>query len=187
VTSVRNDYIVYQYTIGANGALTPMTPASVPAGSGPRQITLHPSGSYAYVACYDLGTISQYTIDPNSGGLTPMAPITAGLQPFTITVHPSGQYAYVPNSNGNNVSQFTVDPNSGALTPMSTATVVAGLSPVALAVDPSGKYAYVTNGDKAISPNTPSVSMGHSPPCPTRSRRVGPLVHHHPRRIASMP
>jgi len=42
VTTLRNDYLVYQYTIGADGALTPMTPASVPAGSGPRQITLHP-------------------------------------------------------------------------------------------------------------------------------------------------
>jgi 6-phosphogluconolactonase (cycloisomerase 2 family) len=147
VTTLRNDYVVYQYTIGAGGALVAMTPASVQAGSGPRQITIHPSGNYAYVACFDYGTIYQYTIDPNSGALTPMSPIsvTVGPQPFNITVHPSGKYAYVPNWNGNDVSQFNIDANSGALTAMSTATVPAGLSPLTIAVDPTGKYAYVTN------------------------------------------
>jgi DNA-binding beta-propeller fold protein YncE len=97
------------------------------------------------VACFDYGTISQYTIDPITGALTPMGSVTAGLQPFTITVHPSGKYAYVPNWNGNNVSQFAIDPNSGALTAMSAATVATGTGPLTLAVDPSGQYAYVTN------------------------------------------
>ena len=145
MTTLGNDYIVYKYKIGANGALQPMTPDSVPAGSGPRQITIHPSGKYAYVACFDSGTISEYTIDPNTGALTPMGSVKAGPQPFTITVDPSGKYAYMPNWNGNNISQYTIDQNSGALTAMSIATVATGTAPLTLAVDPSGKYAYVTN------------------------------------------
>ncbi len=172
VTTLRNDYVVYQYTVGANGALVAMNPASVEAGSSPRQITIHPSGKYAYVACFDYGNIYQYTIDSNSGALSPMSPaaVNAGLQPFNITVHPSGKYAYVPNWNSNDVSQFNIDANSGALSAMSRATVPAGLSPLTIAVDSTGKYAYVTNsgggnisqysigGDGSLTamPNTPA-------------------------------
>src|SRR5438445_416189 len=45
-----NDYIVSQYTIGADGALTPMAAATVAAGTCPTSVTADPSGKYAYVA-----------------------------------------------------------------------------------------------------------------------------------------
>jgi 6-phosphogluconolactonase (cycloisomerase 2 family) len=171
VTTLRNDYVVYQFTIGANGALAAMTPASVPAGSSPRQITIHPSGKYAYVACFDYGNIFQYTIDPSSGALSPMSPasVDTGPQPFNVTVHPSGKYAYAPNWNGNDVSQFDIDPTSGALTAMSAPTVPTGLSPMTIAIDPTGKYAYVTNSGQgnisqyAIGSDGSLVAMPHTP------------------------
>jgi len=40
---------ISQYTIGPNGALTSMTPATVPAGSEPISIAIAPSAKYAYV------------------------------------------------------------------------------------------------------------------------------------------
>ena len=41
---------VSQYTIGSNGALTPMSTATVAAGTGPLSVSVDPSGRYAYAA-----------------------------------------------------------------------------------------------------------------------------------------
>src|ERR1700738_5325697 len=46
---------VSQYAIGSGGLLSPMTPATVPAGSDPRAIALSPSGKSAYVTNFNAG------------------------------------------------------------------------------------------------------------------------------------
>ena len=51
---------VSQYTIGADGSLTPMANPSANSPSSPRIFTVDPTGSYAYAA-YASG-VSQYTI-----------------------------------------------------------------------------------------------------------------------------
>ncbi|MDA8089176.1 MAG: hypothetical protein M0Z61_02975, partial [Nitrospiraceae bacterium] len=82
---------VSQYRIGAGGALTPMTPATVAAGSGPYSVTVDPSGKYAYVTNAGGDAVSQYTIGAG-GALTPMTPPTAaaGTTPsFIITRSPA--------------------------------------------------------------------------------------------------
>src|SRR5438445_282636 len=66
-----------QYTIGADGALTPTATATVAAGTNPISVTVDPSGKYAYVANNASANVSQYTIGAD-GALTPMAPHTAG-------------------------------------------------------------------------------------------------------------
>ena len=66
---------VTQYTIGTDGALTPMTSPKVRTGDGPCSVTVDPSGSYAYVANVLSDTVSQYTIGTD-GALTPMTPAT---------------------------------------------------------------------------------------------------------------
>ena len=119
---------VSQYTIGSNGALTPMSPATVASGRGPWAITVAPSGKYAYVTNDADFNISQYTIGAN-GALTPMTPptIATGTDPTSVTVDPTGKYAYVANLGGN-VWQCTIGAN-GALTPMTPATIAAGMAP----------------------------------------------------------
>jgi DNA-binding beta-propeller fold protein YncE len=71
--------------IGTGGALTPMTPAAVGAGSSPVSVTVDPSGNYAYVANTDGNTVSQYTIGTD-GALTAMTPATvgAGYSPYSV-------------------------------------------------------------------------------------------------------
>lgn len=108
----------------------------------------------AYVVNYGDGTISQYTINPTTGALTPKSPATvpsiAGNTvslPTSIVVDPTGKYAYVANSGGYVISQFTIGPG-GVLQRMNPATVQsgsAGSGPTSIAVDPSGRYAYVAN------------------------------------------
>jgi 6-phosphogluconolactonase (cycloisomerase 2 family) len=83
---------VSQYTIAANGALTPMNPATVAAGLGASSVTVDPTNQFVYVtnrgsATTPGSTLSQYVIGP-SGSLTPLSPatVTAGTQPAGVVV-----------------------------------------------------------------------------------------------------
>ena len=81
---------VSQYTIGASGALTAMTPAMVTAGMIPYAVTVDPTSKYAYVTDFAAGGISQYTIGA-TGALTPMtttAGVSAGTSPVSIATTP---------------------------------------------------------------------------------------------------
>ena len=166
---------ISQYTIGATGALTPMSPATVAAGTNPSSVAVDPSGKYAYVTNSGNNNVSQYTIGA-TGALAPMSPATvaAGTSPSSVKVAPSGKYAYV-TSDDNNVSQYTISAN-GALAPMTPATVAAGTLPRFVAVDPLGKCAYVANvssgsvsqftigANGALAPMSPAtVAAGTSP------------------------
>jgi 6-phosphogluconolactonase len=136
---------ISQYTVGTDGTLTAMTPATVASGSEPNSVIVDPSGKYAYVANSNDNTVSQYTIG-TGGALTPLLPATvaAGARPFSVTVDPSSRYAYVANANDGTISQYTIGAGGG-LTPMTPATVNAGAGASSVTIDPTGIYAYVTN------------------------------------------
>jgi 6-phosphogluconolactonase len=70
------DHTISQYTIGPNGVLTPMNPATVGAGNGPSSVAVDPLHKYAYVTNSTGNTISQFNIGTN-GALTPTSPATA--------------------------------------------------------------------------------------------------------------
>ena len=75
---------VYQFTIGADGSLAPMTPSIVTTGTFPRSVTVDPSGRYAYVANFGSANVSQYTIGAD-GSLTAItAAIVAGTNPTFV-------------------------------------------------------------------------------------------------------
>jgi len=147
------------------GVLTPTTPPTVATGWSPLSITVHPSGSFAYAANQDDGTISMHTVDRMSGVLTPTTPATVatGESPFGLTVAPSGKFAYAPNtySENNSVSEYTVDANTGVLTATPTIIAIAGNQPTAVAIDPTSRFAYVTNRlDGTVSMFTINQSTG---------------------------
>ena len=123
--AARNVYVtnqgsnsVSQYAIGAGGFLSVLGP--VPAGGDdPRSIALSPDGKSAYVTNFFGNTISQYDIDPVSGGLSPKSPATvaAGFRPDSIVVTPDGRSAYVVNVLDDSISLYDIDPVNGALSP----------------------------------------------------------------------
>jgi uncharacterized repeat protein (TIGR02543 family) len=139
---------ISQYIIEADGALTPMTPATVAAGTFPVSVTADPSGKYAYAANSNGSNISQYTINLN-GTLTALTPATiaAGTNPCSISIDPTGNYAYVTNAGSSTVSQYTINATNGTLTAMTPATVAAGVNPISIKVDFSGTYAYTANAE----------------------------------------
>jgi 6-phosphogluconolactonase (cycloisomerase 2 family) len=165
---------ISQYTIGAGGTLSPMTPAVVDENYGPSDIAVHPSGKYAYaITYYSQGAahgasiaMSQYTIGAD-GTLTPMStPAVAitGSNPQFIAIHPTGQFLYVSDGSGV-VDQFTIASATGALSAMTPATVpfpfsLSGHTAFAITVHPSGKYAYVTDYYGGIAEYTIDASSG---------------------------
>lgn len=154
--------VVSQYAIGANGTLTPLSPATVPAGHGPGDIAIDPTGKYAYAANYG-GTVSQYTIG-DDGRLSSMdkPEVRAGEWATSVTVDPTGRYAYVANFTSNDVSQYIIG-NDGSLTPMQPPSVAAGGTPTSVTVDSAGKHAYVSNRAGTITEYTVSANGSLKP------------------------
>ncbi len=145
---------VFQYAIGAGSLLSPLTPATVATGTEPLAIAVTPDGKSAYVTNrggappFGRGrTVSQYSINPVTGALSPKVPATVatGTSPTRVAITPDGKSAYVVNEDDNTVSEFNIDPSSGALSPKAPATVAAGGLPFDVAVTPDGKSAYVTD------------------------------------------
>ena len=139
---------VAQFTIGADGSLTPMsTPKFFTSGPLPGGSAVHPSGKW-YYATQGWSSVSQNNINAD-GSLTSMTPptVAAGAYPDAIAIDPLGKWAYVVNGDANTVSQYTINQTTGALTPMSTPTVATGHNAFEIKIVSisSGVYAYVTN------------------------------------------
>src|SRR5258708_2167644 len=142
VTTYGNNTVL-AYSIGSNGALTPVPGSPVATGNLPQSVTVDPSGRFAYVANWYDNNGSAYSIGSN-GALTPVSgsPFAAVSGSISVTVDPTGRFAYVANYNNNTVSTYSIGSN-GALTPLSGSPVATGAGPHSVKVDPSGRFAYV--------------------------------------------
>jgi DNA-binding beta-propeller fold protein YncE len=147
---------VSAYEIGAGGLLSPLTPATVPAGLGAIGVAASPDGRSLYVANFggEASTISQYDINPLTGGLSPKAPATvAASGVWQLAVSPDGRSVYVTDITDSRVLQFTVNQATGTLsvkTPPSVGAGPAGGIPFGVAVAPNGKSAYVTTFSSGV-------------------------------------
>ena len=141
----------------SNGALTPLSDSPFPTGTTdavPVSVTVDPTGQFVYVAnsAVTNGSISAFTIDPGSGGLTAVAksPFADGDNPVSVAVEASGRFALVtngdavPNSGGQyEMSSFAINATTGALTPGNYSRDL-GAGTYALATDPLGQFLYTT-------------------------------------------
>jgi 6-phosphogluconolactonase (cycloisomerase 2 family) len=146
VANSKHDEISQYSTSSSDlGALAPLAPAMVPAGSFPYGIAIDPQGTSVYAADVNGNEVSQYTINPITGRLTPKSPATvaAGRGSVEVAVTPNGKSAYVVDHNA--VSQYSINPTTGNLIPKSPATVAAGRQSEAIAISPNDKYVYVAN------------------------------------------
>lgn len=132
-----------QYSIAANGALVPLTPAAVATGPTPESVTVDPTHHYVYVTNLTDDTVSQYIIQAN-GTLMANNPATvaAGHGPRALAVSTAG-FAYVVNGTDQTVSLYTVG-HTGLLEPSATAPVATGITPWNITLAPNGKFAYVS-------------------------------------------
>ncbi|MGO9959618.1 MAG: hypothetical protein ACLP50_27180 [Solirubrobacteraceae bacterium] len=141
------------------GALTPLTPATVPGGSFPQWITVSPQGNSVYVVdagpdAAPIREVSPYSINPLTGDLTPVAPATVAIagDPLLVTVSPDSRYAYVVTSPSSGtvspshtgkpprtsaaVARYGINPTTGKIKPLFPATVPTPSGAFSLAVTP---------------------------------------------------
>src|SRR5271155_4641863 len=156
-TANSDDNSVSMFTINTgSGLLTSLSPSEtvVPplfssrsSFSDPTSVTVSPSGQFLYVSDAGNGSISTFSINSQTGALTPTNPagVIAGPYPWQVTFDPEGKFAYVPDEDTGNVYMYTVDATTGTLTPNPAVLVPAGNQPSYMAVHPSGKFAYVVN------------------------------------------
>jgi 6-phosphogluconolactonase (cycloisomerase 2 family) len=144
---------VSQFSIGADGSLTPLNPATINAGNGPNGIAANPAAPFVYVVNYYSFDVYEYSI--GVGGLLTalgIVPAAPNGNAASIALNPAGTYAYVANytqaGSVGSVSQYSVGAVApGALLPLSPATVPTGSQPNDIVVDPSGRFVYVANSD----------------------------------------
>ena len=80
---------VSAYSVGANGALTPVAGSLFAAGSGPESVAVDLLGRFVYVANTGSNNVSAYSVGAN-GALTPVAgsPFAAGIEPISVALSP---------------------------------------------------------------------------------------------------
>jgi 6-phosphogluconolactonase (cycloisomerase 2 family) len=166
---------ISQYNVGAEGALTAKDPATVPAGTRPSGIVVSGDGASAYVTNQVAsGTVSQFSVDAESGELTAQAQptVAAGTQPRGISI--AGDHVYVANGGSNSISQYAVG-GGGALSQLAPA-IATVRSPFGLTLSPDGDSVYVagfTDGvvgqydvgaDGALAPKSPATVTANASP-----------------------
>jgi 6-phosphogluconolactonase len=141
-----NSNNVWGYSLGADGALTPVSGSPFAAGKDPASVAVDPTAKFAYVVNEDIpGSVSAYSIGAN-GALTPVpgSPFAAGNEPESVAVDPRAKFVYVANEQDNTVSAYKIGAN-GALTAISGSPFAAGPGSDSVVIDPTGKFAYVAN------------------------------------------
>jgi len=146
--------LIYRFDPGT-GSLTAANPAfaSVAAGAGPRHLSIHPSGRFAYVINELHLTVTAFGRDQASGALQELQTIStlpAGQQPqdgfstAEVLVHPSGRFLYGSNRGHDSIAVFEIDQATGRLTHVQNEPTQ-GNMPRGFGIDPTGAFLLAGN------------------------------------------
>ncbi len=144
--------MIYQFNAGT-GELTPNTPpsANLKPGAGPRHLTFHPKGKFAYVINELNSTITAFTFDKTKGSLQELQtlstlPADYPEESFCADIHisPDGKFLYGSNRGHNSIAVFSIHEQTGKLTPVDH-TPTGGKWPRNFAIDPTGNFLLVAN------------------------------------------
>ena len=120
-------------------------------GAGPRHLTFHASGKYAYVINELHATVTAFAHDRASGDLIEMQTLptlplgfTAANTSADIHVSPDGRFLYCSNRGHDSVAAFSVDPRNGKLTFIAHESS-GGKTPRNFVIDPTGAFLLVAN------------------------------------------
>jgi 6-phosphogluconolactonase len=146
---------VYQYKVNATQKDI-LTPADEPflavkPGGGPRHLTFHPNGKYAYLVLEMEGAVM--ALDYRDGKLAAKQTISMVAPDFKgqlsgadIHVSPDGKFLYASNrGEANEIAIYAID-KKGSLTMVGRQSVL-GKTPRNFAIDPTGNYLLAANQD----------------------------------------
>jgi 6-phosphogluconolactonase len=110
----------YDPTAGALSEIQTVTtlPDGFAGENYPSEVLVHGSGKFLYGSNRGHDSIAVYTINAETGALTPAghAP-TGGKWPRNFGMDPSGTWMIVGNQNSDNLLVFQIDPERGTLKP----------------------------------------------------------------------
>ncbi|MFC7303810.1 lactonase family protein [Streptomyces monticola] len=141
---------VYTYRLDTTaGTLERVSYATLRPGAGPRHLTFHPSGRFAYLADELDNTVTVCAYDPASGRLTPGTPQETGTGPGTsypaqLLVTADGAFAYLANRGHNSLTRYAVEDDGARLRLLDTVPV-GGDFPRQLASSPDGGLLFAAN------------------------------------------
>ena len=171
-----------QLTLHTGGPSAPsasVTPGTaLPPGSGPRHLTFHPTGKFAYVINELLCTMTAFAYDSAAGTLTsiqtistlpPGESIPKGTSTAEVQVHPNRRFLYGSNRGANTLVVFAIDEKTGLLTYVESVSTL-GQTPRHFALDPTGNWLLAENQDSS------TVAVFRVDPKSGRLTPTGPLV-----------
>ncbi len=149
-------------------------------GAGPRHMTFHPNGKFAFVIQELNSTITSLAYDASVGSLEEIQTESTIPQDFEgenwcadIHVSPSGKFLYGSNRGHNSIVIFKIDETSGELEFVGREST-RGETPRNFAIDPTGKYLLAANQNTNnvftfhIDPDTGKLEpTGHSADIPS--------------------
>jgi 6-phosphogluconolactonase (cycloisomerase 2 family) len=177
----KADDNIYEYAVSqSNGALTPLSPASVSNGtkSGPDEIAINPAGTFLFVTGFSKGTVTTYSVNTSTGQLTQVSKKVTGLtNPFGIAVDSTGSFVFVAEKGAGLVDSYKINSTTGVLSTISSVSDLGGGgggAPGFFALDPNGKYIYVTDLNAGViavlQVNAGALTFGQVVPTTTSSR-----------------
>ena len=157
---------VYRFDVAA-GVLTAADPpwVAMKAGAGPRHLSFHPNGRFAY-ALNEIGnTVTVLAYDAARGAFRELQTVSTLPADFQgnntaaeVLVHPSGKFLYASNRGLDSIAVFAID-ESGMLKPLAQVGS-RGRTPRGYSLDSEGRWLIAANQDThniavfRIDPNT---------------------------------
>lgn len=138
------------YSVGDE--VTPAGEIVLPAGSGPRHISVSPKGDFAFVNGELDSTVNVVKLDPSTGtgqvaqsiSTLPGGKPVEGNSTAEVALHPNGKLVYCSNRGHNSVAAFKWE--AAKLTALGHATQ--GIKvPRNFGIDPTGQWMLVANQD----------------------------------------
>jgi 6-phosphogluconolactonase (cycloisomerase 2 family) len=131
------------------GTLTEVARAHTRPGAGPRHLTFHPGGRYAYLANEVDDTVAVCAYDPGSGRLTIGEPQPTGSggganHPAQFAVTADGGYAFLANRGHNSLARYAVEAGGARLRLLGTVPA-GGDFPRQIALSPDGSLLFAAN------------------------------------------
>ena len=119
---------------------------------------------YMYVSLQDDDKILVFSMDAETGQLTPKGEVPVSGGPSPLTISPDRKVLYVGHRNVPEISSFRIDPDTGGLT--QSGTVSPEAAPTFLSTDRKGRFllsAYYQGARAAVHPLGADGSVGGPP------------------------
>ncbi|HTE33475.1 MAG TPA: lactonase family protein [Chryseolinea sp.] len=147
---------IYVYEFSADsGKLTPtpLSEVNVNPGSGPRHLTFHPNGNYAYLAEELTSSVCVFQVNKMTGDLTVMQDTVRALPSdysgpnASADIHTDikGNFLYMSNRGHNSISIFSIAPDGRVV--LVGQQLVDGKTPRNFLIESKGEFMFVANQD----------------------------------------